>query len=405
MTKNVRENFIDWNIEQHIDKKTHDMLWKSHCRKGQVLITMAGEYLGRIAVYNSDEVISSNQAIAKITLKSGYNPYLISTFLNTKHGQNQIQRLKTITGQPNINMSLIKSLKIPDFSISFSVAIEQLICKSENIRSRSYIAYDSAETLFLKTLNFTNFAPNTEKVNIKSFKDSFAKTGRLDAEYYQRKYEIIEEMVKKSNLGYDKIGNIAKLKNGSFIPDAFYTSAKGRPYLRIKELSFNQPINTNDIVFISDEFKTLNETKVKENDFVIATIGNTIGKINLITREINGAFISNNTSKLTLSISTNNYYFYEVMFRSFIFQEQIQKEFTQTAQPKISNNSIENIIVPKIELVVQNKINALAQESFNLKAESERLLDAAKKAVEIAIEQDEQTAIKFLTEETGENLS
>jgi hypothetical protein len=34
-----------------------------------------------------------------------------------------------------------------------------------------------------------DFLPNTENINIKSFKDSFVANGRLDAEYYQPKYE------------------------------------------------------------------------------------------------------------------------------------------------------------------------------------------------------------------------
>ena len=66
MTENVRHNFIDWNIEKYVDQESHDMLYKSHCSKGNVLVTMAGEYLGRVAVYNKESVCSSNQAIAKL---------------------------------------------------------------------------------------------------------------------------------------------------------------------------------------------------------------------------------------------------------------------------------------------------------------------------------------------------
>jgi len=90
MTQNIRHNYIDWNIDKFVDKESHNMLYKSHCKKGQVLITMAGEYLGRVAVYDREEICSSNQAIAKVTLKKDLSPYIISTFLNSKHGQNQI---------------------------------------------------------------------------------------------------------------------------------------------------------------------------------------------------------------------------------------------------------------------------------------------------------------------------
>lgn len=45
----------------------------------------------------------------------------------------------------------------------------------------------------------------------------------------------------------------------------------------------------------------------------------------------------------------------------------------------------------------QTKIAALVQQSFALKAESETLLDLAKRAVEMAIEEDEAAAMEFLT--------
>ncbi len=44
----------------------------------------------------------------------------------------------------------------------------------------------------------------------------------------------------------------------------------------------------------------------------------------------------------------------------------------------------------------QSKIAALIQESFSLKAESERLLKVAKRAVEVAIEQDEAAGLAYI---------
>lgn len=141
MTKNIRENFIDWNIEKYVDEESHEMLLKSHCSRGQVLVTMAGEYLGRVAVYDKDEVCSSNQAIAKITLKEGQSPYAVSIFLNSKYGQHQIQRFRTITGQPNINMGLIESLIVPKFSDNFCLQIETLMQIANKAKANAFSLY------------------------------------------------------------------------------------------------------------------------------------------------------------------------------------------------------------------------------------------------------------------------
>jgi restriction endonuclease S subunit len=57
---------------------------------------------------------------------------------------------------------------------------------------------------------------------------------------------------------------------------------------------------------------------------------------------------------------------------------------------------IENVIVPLVDMPTQTKIADLVQESFTLKAESERLLAVAKRAVEIAIEQDEAAGMAYI---------
>lgn len=54
-----------------------------------------------------------------------------------------------------------------------------------------------------------------------------------------------------------------------------------------------------------------------------------------------------------------------------------------------------------IDEPIQNKIAALVRQSFALKNESGQLLDVAKRAVEIAIEQDEAAALDFVTKQTG----
>jgi restriction endonuclease S subunit len=162
-----------------------------------------------------------------------------------------------------------------------------------------------------------------------------------------------------------------------------YVGKSKRAYIRIKELSFNQPISDNDVIFIDDRFIAANETTVNTNDFVFATIGNTIGKVNFIPEYYDGSFISNNTSRFRLYKNKTEYhFFYELLFRSVAVQEQIQRAFTQTAQPKIGNESLENIIIPVVEEERQRRIAALINKSFALRGESGRLLNEAKELVE-----------------------
>jgi hypothetical protein len=61
---------------------------------------------------------------------------------------------------------------------------------------------------------------------------------------------------------------------------------------------------------------------------------------------------------------------------------------------------IDCFYVPLVDEPIQTEIAGLVQQSFTPKAESERLLEVAKRAVEIAIEQDEQAALDFIARES-----
>ena len=389
MTQNVRHNYIDWNIEKFVNKESHIMLSKSHCRKGQVLVTMAGEYLGRVAVYDRDEICSSNQAIAKVTLKNKENPYIISTFLNSKHGQNQINRFKTITGQPNINMSLIKSLKIPEFSTSFQMQIEALILASERKRNFTINIYQESETLLLETLGLNKFEPTAEAVNVKSFKESFLSSGRLDAEYYQNKYDDYIDLICRYPNGYELIEVVCKQKDINYTPK----DNVEYKYIELANIGKTGDIKGCTIAFGS-ELPTRARRKVNTNDVIISSIEGSLDSCAIVTEEYDNALCS--TGFYIISSNKINSETLLVLFKSEPIQNILKKGCSGTILTAINKIEFQNIPVPIIDKQIQQQIASLVSESFTLKKQSEQLLETAKRAVEIAIEDGEENAFQFI---------
>ena len=86
--------------------------------------------------------------------------------------------------------------------------------------------------------------------------------------------------------------------------------------------------------------------------------------------------------------------------RSNLFLEWSLKPNTGTSYPVILDEDILNFNIPLIDTNIQNIIASKIQQSFALRKESKHLLDIAKQAVEMAIEEDEETAIKWLNEVT-----
>lgn len=397
MAQNIRENYIDWNASEFIDEKSHEMLWKSHCHKGQVLITMAG-YVGRAAVYDKDEVISSNQAIAKITLKNPENAFLTSTFLNSKHGQNQIHRLQTATAQPNINMSLIKALKIPVFSVIFSCHISSLLLNSNNYKNDSDITYKKAEQTLLEAMGLADFKPSTQNTNIKTFAQSFGASGRLDAEHYQSKYDYLEKMfnqferIKLQDLVNYPISSGITPKAGG---DDYTDAENGVPFVRAVDLQ-NGLVSIDNFNYIKPEIHTgiLKRTQLKQNDFLFSIAG-TVGRCAIFEHAFE-ANINQAVAILRFNDERVNPYYLMIFFNSYIGKEFVEKYSRQGLQTNLNLAEVGDLSIPIIDLATQDKISQLVQQSFSLKAESERLLNLAKRAVEIAIEQDEVAAMDYL---------
>ena len=85
-----------------------------------------------------------------------------------------------------------------------------------------------------------------------------------------------------------------------------------------------------------------------------------------------------------------------VLFKSEPMQNILKKSCSGTILTAINKTEFQNIPVPIIEEKIQLIIKEKVSESFMLKKQSEQLLETAKLAVEMAIEQDEEEAIKYI---------
>jgi hypothetical protein len=80
---------------------------------------------------------------------------------------------------------------------------------------------------------------------------------------------------------------------------------------------------------------------------------------------------------------------------------QLKKGCSGTILTAISNDEFKKVILPEVKKDIQEEIKLKIIEMYNAKASSKRLLDIAKRTVEMAIEIDEQTATKWIEEQIG----
>lgn len=260
---------------------------------GDLLVTRKGNY-GKSQVVNNIEILKSivSSEIFQIKLKD-INPYFVDVFLKTKFGQMQFE--KNIHGVSNFSVtqeSLLNFL-IPLFPKPFQLEIEKLVKQSHEALEDSKRLYKEAQELLYKELelDFKNPLKSLLKSSLQAKKaselaiindiskkyphlnisvcplsKSLHKSGRLDSEYYQSKYDLMETKIKDYKGGYCKL-QPSEIKDFNFTPKA---QEKYR-YIELANIGNNGNISE-PLEDFGENLPTRARRKVKINDFIMSSI-------------------------------------------------------------------------------------------------------------------------------------
>jgi restriction endonuclease S subunit len=406
--QNIMQNYFNLNDVVYLSKKQDGEIKRSRLKEKDVLLTITGVSYGKSATITKKlEGANINQHSVKISLNNKLNPYFLSTFLNCKFGK--LQSDKNIVGvtRPALDYMVIRNFAIPNLSDTFQEKIEELIKLSEKRINHSKQIYTQAENLLLEEIGLKDFTPSNSpqkegcpkggvvNVNIKSFKDSFLSSGRLDAEYYQSKYEEVVERIKENN--YEKLADIINIKK-SIEPGSNAYSEEGLPFLRVADynkLGLSEPQKCLSITYVKENAKKLNNLKPKAETILFSKDG-TVGMAYMLKENQN--FI---TSGAILHLTVKNKEqilpeYLTLVLNSKLVQMQAERDAGGSIIMHWRVGEIENVIVPIIDFSKQQKIANLVEESFKLKKQSEQLLELAKTAVEKAIEESEEKAMEYI---------
>lgn len=385
-TDNVRENKITDFFTDYLSDKGASELKKSNLISGDVITTIIGatyDVVGRAAMV-TDELLPANinQNIALIRCNSNkINPYFLNCYLNTYIGRAMLHYHSRQTEQVNLNCREVERVLVPIFNNEFQKSIEELYKKSEKIILDSKIAYQTAQNLLLEHLGLKDFNPPAQAVNIKSFADSFGTSGRLDAEFYQEKYESYLKKIQVFNNGFVQIQQeYSQVKSKSkFDLPAYQYIEIGDVNVSDGSYSFNE-VATEDLPANA-------KIMVKEGDILISTVRPNRGAITVIEHDREDLIVSGAFTVLRRKVKSYfNNEFLKVLLRTEIYKDWLLQFNVGTSYPVIKDEDILNLVIPNVEEAIQTQIADLVRQSDRFRQESQALLEEAKRKVEQAIE-------------------
>ena len=395
---NMKKGTVDFSQMIYIDSKANNLLWKPKVTPETILLSMSGT-LGDVAIASKhwNYPINSNQDIAKITCNNKINPYYLYCFLLSKFGQNYIKREARGSVQQHVFLSQIESFEIPIFKNTFQEKIQDYIELSENYNLNSQKAYHHAETVLLLTLGLKSFKPSKEKVNIKNFSDSFSQSGRLDAEYYQAKYDELFSIIQKQK--YELLGNLASIKK-SIEPGSMFYDDTGIPFLRVADYNkfgITQPHKYLSFQYIETNKQLLERLKPKTKTILFSKDGS-VGNAYMLEKDED---LITSGAILHLRVKNENIVlpqFLTLVLNSIVVKMQAERDSGGSIILHWKPSEIEKVLVPVLDIEIQKQISDRITESFRLKKQSEQLLEIAKTAVEMAIEKNEDEAMEWMEE-------
>lgn len=356
-----------------------------------ILVSVVGT-LGNACIIQNHEIPAIFSCKSTAIKSTGINPFYLLCYLNSKYGKSLLLRKERGAIQKGLNLYDLKTLDTPMFSDLFSECIEMCVNRSFDCIRQAKCNYRDATKQIEEIVGQEQELPEIN-CSTKTISESFSSTGRLDAEFYQEKYRAYETGILSAAQGYTYIKKeFLQIKEKcSRELDAYNYVEIGDIDVGVGTATFNA-VNTSEL---PDNAKIM----TKQGDLLVSTVRPNRGAVAILEDEgllVSGAF--------TVLRENGNYpkEILQVLLRTSIYRDWLLRFNVGTSYPVIKDEDVLNMPIPLFEETVKQSIVSKVKEAASLRSQSEQLLEYAKQAVEMAIEQREDVALAWLKERTGE---
>ena len=392
--KDIQSFFIEKNDAVYLDNNLFAELPQFHLRTGDILLTVVGMKFGKSAIISAEDCPAVFSCKSTLVRNPSINVWYLLTYLSSSIGYGLVRRGQRGAAQPGINLFDIRNVPVPILDGKFQSRIEILVRQAKSLVTASDTVFVDAQTLLLFELGLADWQPRHQLTFVKNHSDT-EQVERIDAEYYQPKYEKIVNAIKGYKGGWDTLGNLVALNDKNYNPK----DKQQYKYIELANITGNGEI-ADCMVEEGQNLPSRARRKVKTGDLIVSSIEGSLSSIALIDEEYEHALCS--TGFHVINSKSCNSETLLVLLKSIVGQLQLRKGCSGTILTAINKDEFGKVVLPIISTKKQTQIQQKVTASSNLRKQSKCLLECAKQAVEMAIEQDEKTASGWLENATKE---
>ncbi len=387
--KCVKDNAFVLDNTLQISMNQHNANKRTSIKAGDILLTTVGT-IGNAAVVQNDippANIDRHLGLIRLNHDTPIDSYFLSTFLNSEYGKFQTIRESTGNVQLNLFIDKIKFLKVPILSCWQEVSSKAK--QAYTMKDEASNLYSKADRLFLSQLNLVDLDLSPTLFYERTFLE-IEQALRLDAEFFQPKYQRIMQALKNTRPKYIVPFEqfLAFLTNGH-TPLHHDLSEGDVPFLTAEHVyDFRINYESEKRILLEHHEGELKRTCLRNGDCLI-TIKGRIGNA-AIAEDLTGSFnINQDVALFRLKDGVPPYYMMAYL------NSQVGRAFTRqycTGQinPFLGLGNIRMLPVPLYDDRCMKQIAILTRETvLSARAadeESCRLLGEAKRLVEDAIQ-------------------
>ena len=172
-----------------------------------------------------------------------------------------------------------------------------------------------------------------------------------------------------------RIDEVCDVLSGKRIPKGETFSPRPTEYRYITVSDMGEKyISSDTLQFITSHTeKQITRYKVRNGDIIISVAG-TLGKLNIITPDLDGVNLTENCDRFTNFRGINPEYLYHVL-SSDLIQSQIEASKTKNGQPKLALERIRNFVVPVPHQIRQEQFVGVMNSIDKYIASQQAVLD------------------------------
>ncbi|GGI55156.1 restriction endonuclease subunit S [Oxalicibacterium solurbis] len=354
--------------------------------RNTVMFARVGEVGAGVNLY--DRATISPNIIAAELLKT-VNPYFVGVFANTKFGRLQLEAGMKVVAQPTISTDSIRALRIPPLNQDFQRKIAEMFMKAVDLEDRGVKLLTDAEKFLLHALGLKEWKIPDPLTYLRSSREAFA-AGRLDAEHFKPKYDELLEYLEKTGEA-KALGSMLAINERGNQPEY---AEKGLPVVNSKHVFGGEiRLDAENRVAAEDAAKIL----IEPNDVLMNGTG--VGTIGRSAPYLHSgkAIPDNHVTILRPKPNVIDPIYLSVFINSVAGQMQVEQRLHgSSGQIELYPSDIAEFVIWVAPEEIQKKVRQAIENGFTSKQRAIHLLDTAKHAVEIAVEQNERAALDYL---------